>query len=79
MSQEGHIVGPDFPQVTESRCSCAGSNKPIWVERDSAGKEQLSEPLPLFERGLHQEVCGARQNPFCERQDTFHVEFFELA
>ncbi len=24
------------------------------------------------------EVGRARQNPFCERQDAFHVEFFEL-
>jgi hypothetical protein len=38
----------------------------------------LLEPLPLFERGLHPQVCGARQNPFCERQDAFHVEFFDL-
>ena len=25
------------------------------------------------------QVRRARQNPFCERQDAFHVEFFELA
>ena len=28
---------------------------------------------------MHPEVGGARQNAFCERQDAFHVEFFELA
>ena len=37
------------------------------------------EPLPLFERRLDPEVTGARQNAFCERQDAFYVEFFELA
>jgi hypothetical protein len=37
------------------------------------------EPLPLIERGLNPEVGGARQDAFCEGQDAFHVEFFELA
>ena len=37
------------------------------------------EPLALLERGLNPEVGCARQNAFCERQDAFHVEFFELA
>ena len=37
------------------------------------------EPLPLFERRLHPQIDGARQNAFCEREDAFHVEFFELA
>jgi hypothetical protein len=37
------------------------------------------EPLLLFERSLDPEVGGARQNAFCERQDAFHVEFFELS
>jgi len=43
------ISGLDFPQIAESRCSCAGSNKPISVERDSVRKEQLLEPLALLE------------------------------
>jgi hypothetical protein len=43
------IPGSGFPQVTESRCGCAGSKKPISVERDSVRKEQLLEPLPLIE------------------------------
>jgi hypothetical protein len=37
------------------------------------------EPLPLFERGLHPQVCGTRQNAFCEGQDALYVEFFELS
>jgi hypothetical protein len=36
------------------------SNKPISVERDSVGKEQLLEPLTLVERGLDPEIGGAR-------------------
>jgi hypothetical protein len=67
------------PQVAEGRCGYAGSNKAFSVERNSVGKEQLLEPLALLERRLHPQVCGARQNTFCERQDAFHVEFFELA
>ena len=43
------ISGLDFPQVAERRRSYAGSNKAISVERDSVRKEQLLEPLPLFE------------------------------
>jgi hypothetical protein len=39
----------DRPQVAEGRRGYAGSNKPISVERDSARKEQLLEPLALFE------------------------------
>ena len=57
------IFGSDFPQVAEGRCSYAGSNKAISVERE----KQLLEPLALFERGLHPEVTGPRQNAFCER------------
>ena len=37
------------PQVAEGRRGYAGSNTPISVERDSVWKEQLLEPLPLFE------------------------------
>ena len=55
------IPGSDFPQVVEGRCGCAGSNKANSVERDSVWKEQLLEPLPLFERGLHPQVGGARR------------------
>ena len=72
------IFGSDFPQVAEGRCSCAGSNKAISVERDSLRKEQLLEPLALIERRLHPQIGRARQNPFCERQDALYVEFFEL-
>src|SRR5262245_18610710 len=43
------ISGSDFPQVAESRCGCAGSNKPISVEGNSVRKKELSEPLTLFE------------------------------
>jgi hypothetical protein len=66
------------PQVAEGRCGYGGSNKAVSVERDSVWKEQLLEPLALLERRLHPQVGGARQNAFCERQDAFHVEFFEL-
>jgi hypothetical protein len=71
--------GLDFPQVAEGRCGYAGSNKAVSVERDSVWKEQLLEPLPLFERCLHPQLGGARQNAFCERQDALYVEFIELA
>ena len=37
------------PQVAEGRCGYGGSNKAVSVERDSLGKEQLLEPLALFE------------------------------
>jgi hypothetical protein len=37
------------------------------------------EPLTLVERRLHPQIGGARQNPFCERQDAFYVEFIDLA
>jgi hypothetical protein len=49
LGHQTFISGLDFPQVTEGWGGCAGSNKPISVERDSVGKEQLLEPLPLFE------------------------------
>jgi hypothetical protein len=64
--------------VAESRCGCAGSNKAISVERDSIRKEQLLEPLTLVERRQHPQIGRARQNPFCERQDAFYVEFIDL-
>jgi hypothetical protein len=41
--------GLDFPQVAEGRCGYTGSKKPISVERDSVGKEELLEPLSLVE------------------------------
>jgi hypothetical protein len=72
------ISGLDFPQVAEGRCGYAGSNKAFSVERNSVGKEQLLEPLSLFEGRLNPEVRGARQNAFCKRQDAFYIEFFEL-
>jgi hypothetical protein len=50
----------DRPQVAEGRCGYAGSNKAFSVERDSVCKEQLLEPLALFERCLHPEVGDAR-------------------
>jgi len=46
--------------------------------RPPVRKEQLLEPLALFERRLHPEIGRARQNAFRKRQDAFHVEFFEL-
>ncbi|MGE3842209.1 MAG: hypothetical protein AB7I50_11530 [Vicinamibacterales bacterium] len=36
------------------------------------------EPLALFERRLHPEVGGARQNALGEREDALHVEFVQL-
>jgi hypothetical protein len=39
----------DRPQAAEGRCGYAGSNKAFSVERNSVGKEQLLEPLTLFE------------------------------
>jgi hypothetical protein len=50
----------------------------VSVERNSVWKEQLLEPLSLFERGLYPKVGGARQNAFCKRQDALYVEFIEL-
>ena len=55
------------------------SNKAISVERDSIRKEHLLEPLTLVERRLHPQIGRARQDPFCERQDAFYVEFIDLA
>src|SRR5829696_2193622 len=72
------ISGLDFPQVAEGLCGYAGSNKAFSVERNSVGKEQLLEPLSLFEGRLNPEVRGARQNAFCKRQDALYVEFIEL-
>ena len=57
----------------------AGSNKAVSVERDSVWKEPLWEPLAPFERRLHPQVGGAREDAFCERQDAFYVEFIEWA
>jgi len=37
------------PQVAEGRRGYGGSNKAVSVERDSVRKEQLLEPLALFE------------------------------
>jgi hypothetical protein len=37
------------PQIAEGRCGYGGSNKTVSVERESVWKEQLLEPLPLFE------------------------------
>jgi hypothetical protein len=54
-----------------------GSNKAISVEHHSIRNEQLLKALPLFERRLHPQVRGARQNALCECQNAFHVEFFE--
>ncbi len=79
LGHQTFIFGFDSPQVAEGRRGCAGSNKAISVECNSVWKEQLLEPLSLIERRLHPEVGGARQNAFCEGQDAFHVEFFELA
>jgi hypothetical protein len=47
--QNPFISDPDFPQVAESQCSCGGSNQRGTVERNSLWKEELLEPLPLFE------------------------------
>jgi hypothetical protein len=79
LGHQTFISGSDFPQVAEGRCGYAGSNKAISVERDSIRKEQLLEPLTLVERRLHPQIGRARQNPFCERQDAFYVEFIDLA
>ena len=35
--------------------------------------------VALVEGRLDPQVGRARQNPFCERQDAFHIEFFDLA
>ena len=70
---DSHLVHQTFipslnrPQA-ESGCGYAGSNKAFSVERDSVRKEQLLEPLALFERRLRPQVGGARQNALCERQ-----------
>jgi hypothetical protein len=44
-----------------------------FVERDSFWKEELLEPLSLFEGRLHPEVSGAWQNAFCEGQDALYL------
>jgi hypothetical protein len=56
-----------------------GFQQSLSVERDSVWKEQLLEPLSLFERRLHPQVGSARQNAFCECQDALYVEFVKLA
>jgi hypothetical protein len=38
----------------------------------------LLEPLSPFERGLHPEVRGTRQNASCDGQDALHVYFIDL-
>jgi hypothetical protein len=43
------IFSLNRPQVAEGECGCGGSNKAVSVERDSVWKEQLLEPLALFE------------------------------
>jgi hypothetical protein len=43
------IFGLDSPQAGKAVAVCGGSIKPISVERDSVGTEQLLEPLPLVE------------------------------
>jgi hypothetical protein len=63
------IPALDLPLVAEGRCGYGGSNKAVSVERNSLGKEQLLEPLALFERRLYPQVRGARQNAFSERQE----------
>jgi hypothetical protein len=39
---------------------CGGSIKPISIERDAFGEEQLLKALSLIEGRLHPQVCGAR-------------------
>jgi hypothetical protein len=68
----------DWPQVAEDRCSYGGSTKAVSIERDTVRKEPLLERLPLFEWRLQPQVGGARQNPFCERQDALCIELIEL-
>ena len=48
-STKTFIPSLNRPQVAEGRCGYSGSNKAVSVERDSLRKEQLLEPLPLFE------------------------------
>jgi hypothetical protein len=43
------IPALNWPQIAEGRRGYGGSNKAVSIERDSAWKEQLLEPLPLFE------------------------------
>ena len=66
------------PQVVEGRGGYGGSNKAVSVERDSVRKEQLLEPLALFEGRLHPQVGRARENAFCARQDALYVEFVQF-
>jgi hypothetical protein len=40
-----------------------------FVRRDSVGKEQLLQPLSLFERRLHPQVRRPRQHPFKAERD----------
>jgi hypothetical protein len=37
------------PQVADGACGYGGSNKAVSAECDSVWKEQLLEPLPLFQ------------------------------
>ena len=50
----------NLPQVVEGWRGYGGSNKAVSVERDSLWKEELLEPLFLFERRLNPEIGGAR-------------------
>jgi hypothetical protein len=54
------------PQVAESGGGYGGWNKAVSIERDSFGKDQLLEPLSLFERGLYPQIRCAWENAFCE-------------
>ena len=49
LAHQTFIPTVNRPPVAEGRCGYAGSHKAISVERDSVGKEQLLEPLPLLE------------------------------
>jgi hypothetical protein len=41
--------------------------------------QAIDNPVPTRAVQVHPEICGARQNACCERQDALYVEFIELA
>jgi len=61
----------------KSGASAAVRIESISVVRDSFREEQRLQSLLVVERGLQPQVCCARQDVFCERQDAPYIEFID--
>ena len=69
----------DRPQVAEGRCGYAVPTKPFPSNAIPSGKNSCWNRCRCSSDACTQQVGGARQNAFCERQDALYVEFIELA